>query len=79
MLTAFVEDVGEVGPGYTWKANEAFKAYKNWASENAQYMMSSTKFGKEMADKYPRKHTMYGNVYQGVRPITDPRLNFANN
>ena len=79
VLTAFVEDVGEVGPGFTWKANEAFKAYKNWASENAQYMMSSTKFGKEMADKYPRKHTKYGNVYQGVRPITDPRLNFANN
>lgn len=50
------------------KASRLYAVYAKWAEEHNEYLMSSTKFGTEMAkrDKIGRKKKMDGWYYSGV-------------
>lgn len=43
-----------------------YETYRDWAKENGQYLMSSTKFGKEIGMKFTKKKTKTANVYEGI-------------
>ncbi|NJP37169.1 phage/plasmid primase, P4 family [Alkalicoccus luteus] len=47
------------------QAKQLYEIYKDWAQENHQYLMSSTKFGKEVAKRFP-KFKSSGIWYRGV-------------
>ncbi|RIL22687.1 DNA primase [Staphylococcus gallinarum] len=64
-IAAFIEECCVVKSDEKVKASLLFEAYDNWAKENHQHRMSSTKFGKEMAIKFTKK-TSNGVKYYGV-------------
>ncbi|MDW3988763.1 phage/plasmid primase, P4 family [Staphylococcus saprophyticus] len=65
-IAMFVEECCEVNPLQKIKASELFNAYDNWAKENHQHIMSSTKFGREMAKRYERKKYQGNRFYYGI-------------
>ncbi|MBU0437003.1 phage/plasmid primase, P4 family [Staphylococcus succinus] len=64
-IAAFIDECCIVKPDEKIKASLLFEAYDNWAKENNQHRMSSTKFGKEMSNKFTKK-TSNGVKYYGV-------------
>ena len=76
VLSGFIEDCCELSPSYIGLSSDLYRRYVEWAKDNIQYLMSSTKFGTEMKEKFQRKHTMNGNAYLGIRVIEDHRINF---
>jgi putative DNA primase/helicase len=76
VISQFISERCDTGPDSGVKASEVYKAYKLWADENSEHIMSNTNFGKEMQQKFKRKHTMNGNFYQGLSLKLDSRLNF---
>ena len=50
------------------RAAELYQVYREWAKENGQYVMSSTKFGLEISKRYNKTRNSRGQyVYIGVR------------
>ena len=70
VINAFLEACVVDGPGGV-QASQLYKAYANWAEENNEYVMSGTKFGKEMGKKIQKVHTMTGCIYPGIMLKTD--------
>ncbi|WP_191988748.1 phage/plasmid primase, P4 family [Levilactobacillus fujinensis] len=66
VTTEFVEECCMVDEGEMARASELYRRYKSWADDNSQYLMNSTKFGKEMADKYTKKRDSQGVYYVGI-------------
>jgi len=66
VTSEFLEECCTVGTHEMARANQLYQRYKHWASENNQYLMNSTKFGKELGQKFEKKHDMQGTYYIGV-------------
>lgn len=65
-IQAFLEECCIEKEGKDVQAKTLYQAYKDWANENSQYLMSNTKFGREMAKKYIKRKTGGNIVYSGV-------------
>lgn len=66
VLEAFVEECCIREQEAKTKAKDLFNAYRDWAKDNGQYLMSSTKFGKEMGHKFTKLKSS-GIYYTGVK------------
>ncbi|WP_342550939.1 phage/plasmid primase, P4 family [Lysinibacillus sp. FSL M8-0216] len=66
-IECFIEECCIKAPQFRVPAKTLFNEYKNWASDNGQYMMSSTKFGREMGKKFNKIKTNGTMHYAGVR------------
>lgn len=77
VTAAFINDCCERDINKRIKAKDLYQAYKTWANENGQYEMNSTKFGKEMGNKFNKKKSGGVIMYQGVDLLDDqkPYLN----
>lgn len=62
----FMEECCNVGKHEMARSSDLYRRYKDWANENSQYLMNSTKFGKEMADKFTKKRDSRGIYYVGL-------------
>lgn len=62
----FIEECCIRKQGEREKASDLYRIYKSWAQENQQYLMSSTKFGREMSNKF-QKITSNGVHYIGIK------------
>ena len=54
----------------TARAADLYKVYGWWADENnlkAKERLSSTAFGRQLAQRFEKTHTREGKVYSGVR------------
>lgn len=69
-LEAFISDCCIRKDNSKMKAQELYKIYKSWAIENEQYLMSSTKFGREMNKKF-QKIRSNGSYYIGIQLIEE--------
>ena len=78
VLSYFVSECCETGSTFRAPAGELYGKYKSWAEENSEYRMSSQKFGREMRKKFDYKKDRAGRFYQGLKFVTDQRLNFLN-
>jgi len=67
VTSSFINDCCELAIGVKVSAKELFQAYKNWADDNGQYSMNSTKFGKEMGNKFNKKKSHGSIVYEGIK------------
>lgn len=67
----FINECCVVGIGKTVKAKFFYEAYREWASKNGQYMMSNTKFGKEMAGKFNKRKSNGVMIYDGVQLLDE--------
>jgi putative DNA primase/helicase len=77
VISAFIDEMCDTGEQYQVKSSELYQTYKQWADDNSQYRMSNTKFGKELTQKFDRKHTMNGNMYIGLCLKKDTRLQWV--
>lgn len=66
-IEAFIQDCCVIDPFSNVQAKAFYQAYREWASENGQYMMSNTKFGREMAKKYTKRKSDGVIVYGGIK------------
>ena len=55
------------------KSSELYQSYKEWATSNGEYVMSHTKFGKEMSNKF-KKILSAGTYYEGVQLLDGERM-----
>ena len=62
----FIEECCVRKDGEREKASNLYGIYKSWAKDNEQYLMSSTKFGREMSNKF-QKITSNGVHYVGIK------------
>lgn len=65
-IEAFIDECCEREDGAKAKSSEIYKAYADWAQENNQHKMSSTKFGVDMSHKF-KKVRSNGVHYIGIR------------
>lgn len=65
----FLEECCTLGEHEMARASELYRHYKQWANDNSQYLMNSTKFGKEMGNKFEKKRDTQGVYYRGVSLI----------
>lgn len=66
-IEAFIQDCCVIDSFSNVQAKAFYQAYREWASENGQYMMSNTKFGREMAKKYTKRKSDGVIVYGGIK------------
>jgi len=76
-IEAFIDECCEKGstPDHRVKASELFQAYREWATENNQYQMTSTKFGIDVAKKF-NKVRSNGTYYMGLKLIKGTQNEF---
>ena len=64
-LEVFIEECCIIQHGVESRSSELYAVYKAWAERNNQYVMSSTKFGREMGKKFETRKsgtTIYQNI-----------------
>ena len=69
-LADFTEEACIVKPDATVKAGRLYKLYKKWAEDaglKEREVLSSTKFGRIMGDRFTRRHDRSGWWYDGVQ------------
>lgn len=66
VVQGFINECCEVGPGKSLKATLLYDMYKNWAKTNGEYVMSNTKFGRELGKQFTKKRVTVGNIYEGI-------------
>jgi putative DNA primase/helicase len=67
IIATFLDDNAEMIAGEVTSAQELYQEYERWAKVSNEYVMSSTKFGREMAKRFEKVRKSYGWVYVGVR------------
>lgn len=67
VISRFVDECCERSGYETVRAADLYAAYKRWATENNEYCMSSTRFGKEISGRFDKRHSMHGWVYVGLK------------
>ncbi|WP_436870179.1 phage/plasmid primase, P4 family [Staphylococcus shinii] len=72
-IASFINDCCELNPMQKIKSSEIFSAYDRWAKDNNQHIMSSTKFGREMAKRFNRKKYQGTNHYYGLNLTSESR------
>jgi len=71
-IEAFIEECCVTDSDEREKSSTLYQAYKDWATSNGEYVMSHTKFGKEMSNKF-KKVLSAGTYYEGVKLLETER------
>ncbi len=66
VVELFIEECCIRKDGEREKASDLYRVYSGWAKDNNQHLMSNTKFGKEMANKF-QKIKSGTNYYVGIQ------------
>jgi len=64
-IETFIEECCTLNDKTKVKSKAFYQAYREWAKDNGQYMMSSTKFGREMSNKFTKLRSN-GIYYAGL-------------
>lgn len=67
IISTFVSENCEEISDWVSPAKEVYTEYEKWAKSSNEYVMSSTKFGRELAKRYSKERKSYGIVYKGIR------------
>jgi putative DNA primase/helicase len=67
IIATFIEDNAELISGETTSAKELYEEYEKWAKTSNEWIMSSTRFGRDMAKRFEKIRKSYGWVYVGIR------------
>ncbi|AXF54597.1 phage/plasmid primase, P4 family [Salicibibacter kimchii] len=70
VIESFIEDCCIRRNGEREKGSDLYNVYHGWAKDNNQYLMSSTKFGKEMKNKF--QHFKSSGVYYAGLSLKHP-------
>ena len=65
VVEAFIKECCLLNTNYKVQAKILYQAYKEWAQDNTQYVMSSNKFGRELCKRFVR-FSSNGVYYKGI-------------
>ena len=68
-LAVFLIERCLIGPGFTTRASDLYKAYQRWADDSGlkdRERLSSTKFGRLISTRFQKRQTNAGNSYIGI-------------
>lgn len=65
VVEAYIEDCCIRNENAKTQAKPLYQSYREWAQENGQYLMNSTKFGREIGKRYV-KFKSSGTYYKGI-------------
>lgn len=72
VIAAFLEDCCELDPAYTESGGKLYTAYKRWAEGNGEFVLTNTKFGRDLTDRgFNVKASMNGKMRYGLRLAHD--------
>ena len=71
-LEAFLDECCVAGGSYSIQARPLYDAYRDWAKNSNEHLMSMTKFGKEMSKKLPKERRRDGKYYIGIKLKEEP-------
>lgn len=74
-IEAFIEDCCVRDPASTMQASPLYQAYREWATNNSQYLMNNKKFGMQMSNKFERTTVKGSRRYKGISLINDVSSN----
>lgn len=74
-IEEFIQECCSLDGNLAERGSILFESYDNWAKDNNQYRMSSTKFGREISKKFP-KFTSNGVRYKGIKVREEERKPF---
>lgn len=80
IISIFLDENAEMIPDATTSAKEIYQEYEQWAKVSNEWVMSSTKFGRELAKRFEKQRRNYGWVYIGIRlNKNDPKYVYEEN
>lgn len=74
VINSFVEEECQSVKGWETKASDVYEAYVGWGKTNNEFVMSATRFGREMSKRYDRKRKSDGGYYVGIKLNKDSEL-----
>ncbi len=75
VLAAFLEENCDIDPSFSEQGSRLYTAYKRWADENGEHVMTNTRFGRELGDRgYSVSRTVHGKVRHGLQLHSDDTL-----
>lgn len=67
-IAAFLEDCCDLDASFSLPSGSLYSAYQRWCKDNGEYVLTSTKFGRDLTDRgLSSKHTFNGKVRCGLR------------
>ena len=72
-IADFIAECCETAVTAVTRGSELFEAYGKWADKQRMSKLerlSAKDFGRRMAEKFSRRHTNTGKVYEGVGLVT---------
>ena len=73
IISTFISEECDLITDWETNANVLYSEYEKWSKNSNEYLMSKTKFGREIAKRFNRLRKSYGNVYKGIRLKKDNR------
>jgi putative DNA primase/helicase len=73
IISTFISEECDLITDWETNANVLYNEYEKWSKSSNEYLMSKTKFGREIAKRFDRLRKSYGNVYKGIRLKKDNR------
>lgn len=67
IINTFVDECCQLIKNHETPAKEVYDEYANWSKQGNEYLMSLTRFGKELGKRFDKKKTRTGIVYVGLR------------
>jgi putative DNA primase/helicase len=67
IIATFIDDNAELVDGEVTNAKEIYQEYEKWAKVSNEYVMSSTRFFRELGKRFQKQRKTYGYVYIGIR------------
>jgi len=67
IINTFVDECCQLVTNFETPAKEVYDEYANWSKQGNEFLMSLTRFGKEIGKRFDKKRTRTGVVYVGLR------------
>jgi putative DNA primase/helicase len=71
-LGRFIEERCVMGEGFSVPAAALYGDYKRWTETGGEHVLTSTAFGRKVADRYQKAHSNRGWSYQGIGLRCEP-------
>jgi putative DNA primase/helicase len=67
VINAFIDIECQQVKNFETRASDVYINYSNWGKLNNEFVMSATRFGREMSKRFERKRKSDGAYYVGLR------------
>lgn len=79
IIATFISECCDIDRTAEVAGGTLYTAYKRWAEDNGEFVMSNTRFGRELTDRgFETHHSRTGKVRRGLRLVHESKPDFFN-